>query len=96
MLRHRTPKHPKRLFAGDSPLLRKKFAREFQLSGGPAEVTCVPESYREWLLNHGIEPENGHMTEAGLAFFKVCVEDTELTRSRKRGEVPDVRHRLKR
>ncbi|MFZ0888200.1 MAG: hypothetical protein WA005_07090 [Candidatus Binataceae bacterium] len=81
MLRRRTPKHPKRLFAADSALLRQKFAADFHLSGGPADVPSVSDAYREWLRDHGIEPESGQMTVAGLAFFKACVEESDSARA---------------
>ncbi|MFZ0889033.1 MAG: hypothetical protein WA005_11315 [Candidatus Binataceae bacterium] len=86
MFRRHTPKHPKRLFAADSALLREKFPGDFQLSGGPADVPSVPDAYREWLRSHGIDPESGKMTEAGLAFFKACLDKKDSTQARRVGQ----------
>lgn len=90
MLRHRTRKHPKRLFAADSALLREKFAGDAQLSGGAADVPSVSDTYRECLRNHGIEPESGQMTDGGLAFFKACLEESDSARRATGGRVPPV------
>ncbi len=77
----RSLKHPKRLFAADTTLLRARFADEFHLSRSAAEVPSRLAAYREWLRERGIEPETGHMTTAGLAFFKACLEQTNSTRT---------------
>ena len=74
MIQRRTPKHPKRLFAADTALLREAFANELHLGHGAAGVPSVSGAYREWLSSHGIEPDTGHMTEEGLAFFRTCLE----------------------
>ncbi len=76
----RSPKHPKRLFAADTPLLRRRFADEFHLSSGTFDVPSRLAAYQEWLRERGIEPETGHMTTAGLAFFKACLEKKNSTR----------------
>ncbi len=70
---HRTIKHPKRLCAADTPLLRARFAEDLHLSHGAADVPSQLAVYREWLCERGIEPETGRMTAAGLAFFKDCL-----------------------
>jgi hypothetical protein len=80
MLR-RNPKHPKRLFAADTPLLRARFAEETHLAGGAVDVPSRLTAYREWLRERGIDPETGRMTTAGLAFFKVCLDEKNSTRT---------------
>lgn len=77
----RNPKHPKRLFAADILLLRARFADEFHLSRGAADVPSRLAAYREWLRDRGIEPETGHMSTAGLAFFKTCLEKKNSIRT---------------
>jgi len=54
------------------------------LSGGAAAVPSVVDAYRDWLHNHGIEPESGQMTDAGLAFFKACLEEDDSARAAQR------------
>jgi hypothetical protein len=80
----RSPKHPKRPFAADTPLLRACFADEFHLSHGAADVPSRLAAYREWLRDCGIEPETGRMTTTGLAFFKSCLEKKNSTRERRK------------
>jgi len=61
--------------SGDNPLLRARYRAELgtvpsfhalEASGG---AEALSSSYRAWLEHHGIDPDTGKMTAAGLAFF---------------------------
>ena len=55
-----------------------------------AQVSRYADLYRAWLSRHGIDPDTGRMTEAGLALFKACIEGASLRRAER---MSDVRHR---
>ncbi len=81
---------PKRL-PGDKPLLRRAFEEEMydEAKARDPEVIAVimngpyrDRRYRQWLLEHGIDPDTGKMTLEGLAFFEqLVVEQNERNRA---------------
>jgi hypothetical protein len=75
----------------DHPLLRDAFLREHcpRHTPHPAYWHTRGTFYCHWLRDHGVDPETGKMTDAGLAFFKqLLAEEDERPRAN-----PDWRRR---
>jgi hypothetical protein len=102
------PKKPPRP-AGDNPLLRRAFDRDlrsdvfadpdFLSDAHPSRQSRV---YREWLRHHGINPDTGAMTAAGIAFFTTLIEEQNARNRQRRAHrqasasMANVRHQQKR
>jgi hypothetical protein len=95
MLRRRLnePRKPKRLhLPGDNPLLRRAFERELGLPLYELErrynvvqfQVNLNHAYHEWLRAHGIDPDTGKMTDAGVAFFKMLIDEQNAVNRAKR------------
>jgi hypothetical protein len=70
---------PKRLPA-DNPLLRHHYEQQKE-----AAELDLNQDYADWLQHHGIDPHTGKMTESGVAFFKVLIEERNVMNAKKRG-----------
>ncbi len=84
MLRRSTKRKP---FAGDAPLFRRTFLHECGIDPAApfSDHAELRGSYRAWLLVHGIDPETGKMTPAGLDFFRELLADEHHERHSRTG-----------
>jgi hypothetical protein len=89
MTLHRKPKR----LPGDKPLLRRAFEEEMydEAKARDPEVVAVimngpyrDRRYRQWLEEHGIDPDTGKMSLNGLAFFDALVTQQNLENRAKR------------
>ena len=66
----------RRLCSADNRWFRARFAEDVLRC---QDITAVSEHvkvYRTWLRSRGVDPATGRMTEAGLAFFRTCLDAT--------------------
>jgi hypothetical protein len=63
-------------FAGDNPLFRNRFEREFGNASDPTRRHLrADQGYKDWLRTNGVDPYTGRMTETGIDFLRGLLDE---------------------